>query len=135
MTQEFDNKIEEALGNLFLESRTPKLGIWWIVKEAVVAFQVEFRDVPVVGVSRDSDLLHFKLFDKLALPGEYTDYERGRVIFLVKPAKFAIVGSHNLLAQKDLVVKIAREFNLPMSNLAIVADSHYDMDFDGGDWD
>lgn len=133
LTQEFDGKIEEVFSSLFLESRTPKLGIWWVVKEAVVAFQVDFRDVPVVGVSRDSDLLHFQLFDKLALSGEYTDYERGRVVFLVKPAKFAIVGSKSLLTRKDLVVKIAREFHLPMSNLAIVADSHYDMHYDGGD--
>lgn len=123
----FDKKISEALDKVVVESRTPKLGIWWLVDNKVISFQEEFRDVPPVGPSRDSDFMHYSEFPKLKLRGEYTDYPRGRVIYLEGPQRFAILGSKAMMDNKEALIKIAKDFSLPASKIALMADSHYEI--------
>lgn len=132
-----DDELDKILEGLVVESRVPKLGIWWLVNGKVISFQEEFRDVAPVGPSRDSDLLHFTEFDKLGLPGDYTDYERGRVIFLEGPKQFVIYCSEDVAKSKEAIARVARDFSLPLAKLKVAVDPHYKMgdSVDFGDYE
>lgn len=128
--------LDKIFEGLVVESRVPKIGIWWIVKDEVISFQEEFRNVSSTGLSRDTNFLHVSEFDKLKLPGEYDDYERGRVIFLEKSKKFAIYCSGKIANDKASIARVARDFSLPLKSLIVRQDPHYEkVDFDELDFE
>jgi hypothetical protein len=120
-----DEKLNKALENLVIESRVPKVGIWWFIDDQVYSFEEEFRLVEPVGGYRDGKYAHAQEWRRLQIPGEYTDYERGRVTMDNNDKVFKIICSNTLAQNKIALAKIARHFSLPLSRLKIETDLHY----------
>lgn len=128
--RKFKDKIDKIFEEIIVESRTPKVGIFWFKDEEIISFTEEIRDkVPVAGF-RDSDFDHYNAWDKLKIRGDYTDLPRGRVIQNVKEDKFLVYVPSFLLDDKHKLVQIFREFSLPTSKIKIVTDTHYEMGVD-----
>lgn len=122
--------------NLIVESRSPKVGIFWIHKDQCLAFTEDVREIAPVGGFRNTKYDHYSSWRKLKIGGDWTQTPRGRVLFREKDKKFDIVTSKALASDQNAILKVMREFSLPMANTKVSTDEHYEMDpdMDFGDY-
>lgn len=125
-----DKKIDEALDGVIFESRTPKVGIFWVHGKELISFNQEIREVQPVAGFRDSDYAHYSEWDRLRIPGDYTDVPRGRVVQDVKNDRFIVYVPSFLASDKPVLIRIFREFSLPTSKITVTTDAHYEMGTD-----
>lgn len=125
-----DEELNKALDNIVVESRTPRVGIFWVNGPELVVFSDEVRKVREVAGFKDSDHNHYEAWPKLGLKGDYTSIPRGRVLYSVRDDKFLVYVPASLVKDKAILVKIFREFSLPTSKIKVSTDEHYDDDAD-----
>jgi hypothetical protein len=124
------------VSKLIRESRTPKVGIFWIYdkndRKYIVSFQDDVREVIEVAGFKDSEYNHYKNWREankvIKSSGDYTETPRGRVLFNVKRGKFIVYVSDKMSKDKTSLSLIMRDFSLPMANTVISADEHYNLE-------
>lgn len=123
--------IDKALDNIIVESRAPKVGIWWFIDGRVESAYTPARDVqPLRGTGvRDVDFNHYDYWPKLKIRGEYDSHERGRVMYKDNEDKYLIFCSTTISKNKAAIREIARTFSLPLSKIRIETDEHYEDSF------
>jgi hypothetical protein len=126
----FEEKLDEIFEGIIVESRTPKVGIYWFKGNEIISFTEEVRGKKPVADFIDSEHDHYHAWDKLKIKGDYTSLPRGRVIKNVKEDKYLVYVPSDMLGDKKKLVQIFREFSLPTDKIKIVTDTHYEM---GGD--
>lgn len=133
-----NKKINEALDKLIIESSGPKVGIFWIVDNNIIAMTDESRNIPSIAGFKNTDKDHYSEWGKvkrsLNLTGEYTDFPRGRVLLDVNNRKFIVFLPKRFADDKPTINKISREFSLPINHISIKTDAHYE-DLSDEDWD
>lgn len=113
---------------VIVEDRQPKVGIFWIIGDQVVAFTEDARTVEMVNGFKDSDLDHYSVWPRLKIRGDYTSRPRGRVIYRAKDDKFLVYVPSTLVKDKKTLTRILREFSVPTNKFIVVTDAHYEMD-------
>lgn len=113
---------------VIVEDRQPKVGIFWIINDQVIAFTEDARTVKMVNGFKDTDLDHYHVWPKLKIHGDYTARPRGRVIYRAQDDKFLVYLPSTLVKDKKTILKILREFSIPTSKFIVVTDAHYEMD-------
>lgn len=108
----------------------PKVGIYWIRNDKIVAFADDMNDVEVRDGFRDSDKGHIDYWERLGLPGEYFDLPRGRVIYNVKEDLFMVYMPSLLSKNEEVLSQIVEMFNLPRQKISIRFDTHYELELD-----
>lgn len=131
-----EKELDKALQ--IVESRLPKVGIWWYINGKVYAFEEDYRDVEAIQDVRDTNKLHYDEWDKLGIKGDYDEYERGRILMDSRDRVFIFACSKELSKDRRAIIKIARYFSLPLKRLKIVVDPHYTIyqpeEVDTGEW-
>jgi hypothetical protein len=106
----------------------PKIGIFWLLENGrllIDAVPYDKSDKVVGNYVSYSD--HYNFWETKVRPElnqEYTDNPRGRVVYNRKTGKAKIMAGKSLLADKKLIAKIARVFNL--KNYILRSDEHYE---------
>ncbi|WP_460019003.1 hypothetical protein [Magnetospira thiophila] len=109
-----------------------QIGLWWIIDGIVVPSSIPFDTCAAIEGWRDTPNGHFQHWRNLQrtrpelLPHEFTDFERGRVLYHEPSKTFVIYGSRNLLRHEEKKAQIVRAFDLPPGRFRFVADSHYE---------
>ena len=136
-----DKELTEALDNMIIEHRGPKVGIFWLNGPEIISFVDDVREVEEIAGFKDSDYNHYESWPKLRMKGDYTSIPRGRVLYNQIQDKYFVYVPTSLSKDRAVLVKIFREFSLPTSKILVKTDEHYDDDadpFEGyldDDWD
>jgi hypothetical protein len=123
-----------------VESRQPRVGIWWEVDGQLVSFSVPYREAQVVSGFRDSPYDHDQMWTKIIATyphladKEYYEIPRGRVIMDANQKTYRALSSKDVCGNQALRKKIERDFSLPPSLVTWVSDTHYELNPDI-DWD
>ena len=123
-----------------VESRQPRVGIWWEVDGQLVSFSVPYREATIVSGFRDSPYDHDQMWYKIVaayphLVGkEYYEITRGRVVMDANQKTYRALSSRDVCNNQALRKKIERDFSLPPGLITWVSDTHYELDPDI-DWD
>ncbi len=114
-----------------------QVGIFWINDGRVIAFTEDVESVRAIGGFKDSDLGHDACWEQVALPGEYMDTSRGRVLYDVRHDTFRLFVPSALVDDRTTLDRIRQRFNLPPEKVQVWTDPHYELDDDpfGDDWD
>ena len=110
----------------------PMIGIWWLVRDAVVAVREMPEAVLSIDGWRDTAAGHFDCWERLRhnrpdlATFEYTDFTRGRVLLHDSDQCFVLYGGREFLNSVPLQRRIAREFGLERRKTQILHDGHYD---------
>jgi len=131
-----DEELDEALDNMIIEHRGPKVGIFWLNGPEIISFVDDVREVEQIAGFKDSDHNHYEDWPKLRIKGDYTSIPRGRVLYSAEYDKYIVYIPTSLSKNKAVLSKIFREFSLPTSKILVKTDEHYDDDADPfGDMD
>lgn len=123
----FEEEVDEVLEHVVFESRSPKVGIFWVTGSGTIISHVEeVREVIPMSGFKDTDITHYEYWDKLGFPGDYTSIPRGRVIYDVNKDKYLVFAPAEIRNDRKILTKIFREFSLPMKKVAVVDDPHYE---------
>jgi hypothetical protein len=123
-----DEELDKVFDNIIVESRTPKVGIFWVNGPELIVFADDVRKVREVAGFKDSDHNHYEDWSKLKLKGDYTSIPRGRVLYSVRDDKYLVYIPTSLSRDRATLSKIFREFSLPTSKIKVSTDEHYDDD-------
>jgi len=127
--------------NMILESRNPRVGIFWVVDGDIIDFSQDVRELSNNLGYIDSPRDHHSAWrDMLKLYPHFKDYEyyevpRGRVTYNTRDGVYHIISSREILQNDSLVRKIMRTFSLPVSSTKLIADAHYEMTPSEEMWD
>ena len=106
----------------------PKIGIFWLLENGRLIVDAAPYDRPdkVSGnYAGYSDHYHFwETKIRPDLDREYTDNPRGRVVYNLKTGKAKIMAGKKLLADKKLIAKIVKAFDL--KDYILRSDEHYE---------
>ena len=111
---------------------TPCIGIWWFCRSSILKFAQPLHEVESINGWQDSPASHFELWPRLQAEqadlrsDEYTDHQRGRVLFRQEDESFVVYGSKSLIWDKHFQRQIVGEFHLPVGKTIFVADAHYE---------
>jgi hypothetical protein len=125
----------------------PEVGIFWLIDNKLVADSIPWRQADVYGGFHSGKNDHTAFWTTLQrlLPQwkgkEYTDFQRGRVLFDSMEEVFLVFSSREIVNSPGLKKMIVTEFKLPLAATKFQADLHYenvippmlDQDIDGAE--
>lgn len=119
--------------NRIIETINAEIGLFWIVKDQIVAFVYPLADLTpdslgFVNPPTDHDTVwhHVQAAHPSTRGKDYFEVPRGRVIYSVPYRQFRVVTSSAIANNRTLVFRIARQFHIPPARLIAVADAHYE---------
>ena len=113
-----------------VEAAQPMLGIFWIYRGQIIEFSVPAAGIPPIGGFKDSSYDHAAYWKQVCsmhpeLKGkEYWTVPRGRVTYTANGVYHVVMSTKNA-ANRILLARIMRLFNLPQGRTIAVADAHY----------
>jgi hypothetical protein len=106
----------------------PQIGIFWLLENGrlLVDTAPYTQSEKIVGnyVSYSDHYNFWETNVRPELNQEYTDNPRGRVVYNLKTGKAKIMAGKSILANKKLVAKIVKAFNL--KDYILRSDEHYE---------
>ena len=109
----------------------PKIGIFWIYKEEILAGMKSLRVIRAVCGMKDTDFEHYRLWSEFQKARhelrcfEYEDIPRGRIVYSEKENAFILYLGKEMAGNKGIVEKIVSRFDLKNLNVRVCTDEHY----------
>lgn len=107
------------------------IGVFWIYEKQVFAEFQPIKDIQIINGYKDSDLAHYKVWDKIQNQHpkfylyEYEEIPRGRVVLDIENDKFIIYCNKPILADETSKELILTKFKLDKSKSLFKIDEHY----------
>lgn len=120
---------------ILVESRSPKVGIFWYIDGELIDFTTDAREAQSVQGFKDSPYDHYNKWKEVRraykiTKGDWADFPRGRVIYAQPRDRFEIISSRELISDESVILKIMRAFSLPRNKTVAVTDFHYEINPD-----
>ncbi len=104
------------------------IGIFWILEKGkLIVDAIPWEQSDKISGNYISYSDHYNYWETTIRPDldqEYTDNPRGRIVYNIKTKTAKIMASKNVIQDKALIAKIAKEFNL--TKYIVRADEHYE---------
>ena len=106
----------------------PKIGIFWLLENGrLIVDAVPYNKSDKISGNYVSYSDHYNFWETKIRPDidqEYTDNPRGRVVYNLKTGKAKIMAGKKLLADKKLIARIVKVFDL--KKYILRSDEHYE---------
>ena len=103
----------------------PKIGIFWIVDEKLIAKKVELSKIKEVNGLKDSEVSHFLEWEKMGFDiDEYDKFPRGKIVYKVSNERFLIYVTEEIIQDKKYREMILDYFQI-YKNYSFIDDEDY----------
>lgn len=113
------------------DTRTPRLGLFWVAPDPRGTWDVRdrsrpFAEVPEIGGFRTLDEGHIDVWPRLGrhLDPDYGAHPRGRVNWRMEDDRFLLLHDP-VLWRGGWIARIAERFALPPDRTLVMTDAHY----------
>ena len=123
----------ERTKTVIKESRTPDVGIFWIIEGNLILDTVSYNSLSVCDFdgTKDYPRTHYEYWENMkrskipfAIENGWLDFLRGRVIYITQDKKFLIITDISRFTDENKN-QVVEEFNLP-KNTEVVHNEHYE---------
>jgi len=109
----------------------PKVGIFWILHDGLLAFGVPYTQGEKYGDFINTPDGHYEIWEKHRktsgkLSEDYTAYPRGRIVYRINDQKFLVYLNRKHLKNERIKKRIIKEFRIPADQAEFKHDRHYE---------